>query len=351
MSTAARYLSRLLFLYFGFVLLALVTLALGLDLLENARDVAGSERTAALAWYGFLRLPAILSQLNPIAALLGALLAIDAIRRHRELVALWSAGVALWRLMYMLIPLALLLSFGQFVIDDRLVPPSTAELRDWGVGPYERQTSAQTGEPFAWLLSGPHVVRLSASAAVEGRIQDITIFRRNEEGILLERLDARSARRETTNWVLVDVIKRDAANAQPQHVAELHWRDPIPLDVLRLATIEPKELPINIIESVVSNRGYGQLSVDLYQTWFHHRIAGTLSPAIMIFLALSLAKGTGRRQGTGRLLISGLAIGFAFFIYDGIVLSIGEAGWLPPWLAAWSPKIVMMCIVALLALK
>lgn len=352
MSTAGGYLNRVLFLYFSIALVALIGLALGLDLMENARNIlSGDERPAVLARYALLRLPAIASQSNPIAALIGALLAVETLRRHRELVALWTTGLAPGRLMSMLLPVAVLLSSCQFVVDDRLVPATATELRDWGVGPYARQASAQAGEPFVWLLSGPHVIRLADPAAAEGGLRDITIFRRSEDGVLLERLDARAARKEGADWVLLDVVSRTVADPRPKSMAALPWRDPIDPAVLTLAAVEPRNLPIEVIDTVIAHRGYGQLPVAPYRTWFHHRIAGALAPAIMIFLAVSLAKGTGRRQGTGRLLAAGLAIGFGFLIYDGIVLALGEAGWLPAWFAAWSPKLVMACAIALLTLE
>jgi lipopolysaccharide export LptBFGC system permease protein LptF len=40
-----------------------------------------------------------------------------------------------------------------------------------------------------------------------------------------------------------------------------------------------------------------------------------------------------------------VAIGFGFFIFENASLAMGEAGFLPPWIAAWSPMIALACLI------
>jgi lipopolysaccharide export system permease protein len=42
----------------------------------------------------------------------------------------------------------------------------------------------------------------------------------------------------------------------------------------------------------------------------------------------------------GMLFALGVGLGFAFFILDGIAMSVGELGVVYPWLAAWLPVLV-----------
>ena len=59
-------------------------------------------------------------------------------------------------------------------------------------------------------------------------------------------------------------------------------------------------------------------------------------PLLMIFLVVALSQ---RFQRTGRtefLFLAGLALGFAFFISNGIGLAMGEVGLLPPFIAGWA---------------
>jgi len=351
MSSIARYLARRLLGYFAVSLLVLVGLLLGLDLLEHGEAVMTGERdgTAALLRYTGLRLPAAVSKLNAIAALLAGLLTLEELRRHRELVALWNMGLSPWRIMAAVLPVGFLLAGLQLAVDDRAVPAAAAELRAWGVGPYVGPDSPVARKESIWLLSGGHVLRVAAGAG-EG-LDDVTVFRRDAAGNLLERLDAESAERVQGEWLLRDVIRRPADGAAPVRVAELTWTDPIRIDLIGLLAVGPDELPLADLHTIIANAGFGQFPTARYRAWFHARLGGALSPLLMILLAVGLARGENIRRGTGLLLVAGLAIGFTYFIYDGVVLAMGKAGWLPGWLAGWSPKAVMACVVAFLATK
>ena len=69
--------------------------------------------------------------------------------------------------------------------------------------------------------------------------------------------------------------------------------------------------------------------------------------------AVSAAGGADIRRGGGVAFILGvgIAIGFSFFIFDGISLTIGELGIVPPWMAAWMPVLVFTGIAATLMLR
>jgi len=351
-SIAGRYLSRLFFAYFAVALVVLVGPLLSLDLMEHGGEImAAEERSLALGRYAALRLPGMAAQLAPIAALVAGLLMVEGLRRHRELVALWNTGLSPWRIMAAMLPVGVLLLGLQLVLDDRAVPAAAAELRAWAVGPYEGEAAAAEEGADVWLLSGDHVLRVAAVSGTAERLEDVTVFRRDAEGNLLERLDARAARRVDDHWLLRDVVRRPVGSAAPERVAGLPWTAPIDPKVISMLSVEPRELRLSIIYEIVVNEGFGRFETDVYRVWLHERLANALAPMLMIALAVSLVRGEHIRRGPGLFLVAGMAIGFGYFIYDGVVLAIGKAGWLPAWFAAWSPKALMACVIATLALR
>jgi lipopolysaccharide export system permease protein len=177
------------------------------------------------------------------------------------------------------------------------------------------------------------------------------VFRRDAKGNILDRLDVGTARQENGGWTLYDVIRRSVDDIRPEAIAALPWPHPIRLDVIAMLSVDPQELPLSVIDLIIASDGFGQLSTDLYRASFHHRLANPLSPLIMLFLAVGLARAGDIRRGPTLFLLSGLALGFGYFIYDGVLLAVAEAGWLPGWLASWSPKIVMTCLISVLVLR
>jgi lipopolysaccharide export system permease protein len=71
----------------------------------------------------------------------------------------------------------------------------------------------------------------------------------------------------------------------------------------------------------------------------------------MVALCVPLAARFRRGGGLGILFALGVGLGFAFFVLDGISLSVGELGFVSPWLGAWMPVLVFAAIAAYLTLQ
>ena len=94
--------------------------------------------------------------------------------------------------------------------------------------------------------------------------------------------------------------------------------------------------------------------VDTVGQWILAR-AGTrpfvLIAVVMVALCVPLAARFRRGGGLGILFALGVGLGFAFFVLDGISLSVGELGFVSPWLGAWMPVLVFAAIAAYLTLQ
>jgi lipopolysaccharide export LptBFGC system permease protein LptF len=67
-------------------------------------------------------------------------------------------------------------------------------------------------------------------------------------------------------------------------------------------------------------------------------------------LTVALAQPFESRTGRGILLAIWLAAGFVAWTFDGLVLTFGEIGLLPPTLAAWTPPLVFAAVAIWLML-
>jgi lipopolysaccharide export system permease protein len=95
----------------------------------------------------------------------------------------------------------------------------------------------------------------------------------------------------------------------------------------------------------------GARPVHVYQTWLQERISLVLKPLLMILLAAPAANLTRRQAGMAGSLGYGIAAGFAYFVADGLGLAFGEAGKLPPLIAAWSPGLIFAAFGAYIVLQ
>ena len=148
-SIISRYVNRLLLGRFALVLLGLAALMLLLEFLGDSDQViaANDDAVEALALYMVLRLPDILAELIPVAALLAGLLAFAELARHSELTAIYAGGMSKVRLALAIVPAFVLISGFQLLIEDQARPVAMKELRAWGVGDYDTSDDARATWP------------------------------------------------------------------------------------------------------------------------------------------------------------------------------------------------------------
>lgn len=350
MSILGRYLTVRFGAYLAFMLGALTALALTLDLMEEADRVLESDpgSISALLWYSALRLPDILAQMLPIATLLGIVVMLGRLLRHSELVAMWGSGVSPVQLMSQLMPVAALLGIFSFLNADIAVPISRDALRTWGVGEARKTGILADDGKMAWMLSGSDVVRTPKQASASGELRNVTIFRRDAEGRLLERIDAARAVPQGDGWQLETVRRINIDTADSSNLERLYWQGRIDVGALPLIAGDIRDLRSSQLLDLIRNEGYGQRPAYRFDTWLQSRLAGALIPALMLFLAIALAQRFRRTGVFATLLLGGIGIGFAFFALDGIAFAMGEAGLLPPWFAAWGPKLALAGLVGTL---
>lgn len=341
-SALTRYLNQIFFSRLAILLFGIVSVVLSFDLLERGDNVvqAGRDSQLILVRYALLRIPDITSQLLPIASLLAAVLSFGELSRHRELDAMWASGVSPFRIIRVLMPAALILITLQFAVDNWGIPKSSEQLRELGVGHFDDVGPAQDDRGI-WLRSGRDILRLPVDAAQAGRMENLTIFRRDAEGMLIERLDARVARPRDDAWVLQDVIRQSVESLDREFAEQLLWRGKIDMEQVAQLAQDPRELPLDQIIRIIENDAYGQRRAELYRTWLHDRFVRALTPFLMLVLVIALTQAIGKSVPFGWIFVSALAMSFIFFVFDRATLAMGEVGILPPWLAAWTPNLVL----------
>lgn len=352
MSVLSRYLNRMFLVRFVIVAFGVIGFAAVLDLLDVADDLLKAPQgalSAGLTYFG-LRLPIMFSELMPMSALIAGLLAVGDHLRHRELVVIWSSGIAPAGLLRLLLPAFLLLVGGKFLVDELALPRAATELRLWGIGDYRHQATEGQSSSYYWLRSGDDIMRLPVNAVAAGQLLDITIFRRNPAGILTERIEAASAEVTGTGWRLHDVTRARIGTRQIEELPTLDWAGSIDLERVRLLARPPGELPIHQLRKIIAAGGYGMRATEPYVTWLHQRISGSFVPGLLMLLGYAIVRRFSRTATLAPVFLAAVTIGFALIILNGIGSALGEVGLVPPVMAAWTPTVVLALAIMALTL-
>ena len=334
---ARQFAARLLVVLSG--LTALLVLA---DLLANSDEIIETSQDVAiaLAKYSALRLPTILSQVIPMSVLLAALLLLVGLARHSELSAMFNAGLSHLKVILMLLPAALLIAAVQFAIEDQAVPLTTAQLRAWGVGEYEYSPSRDERN-MTWIRQDGNFMRIGGTSAAQDEIRDVTIFFRDDAGHVTERIQAQRAAYDDGQWILTEVVRINTDTGERVQIDRLVWPGAIESAVLESLALHPRELSWIEVSRLAQKSGYGNQPVYLYDVWLQKKIARPLATILLVLLAAAAVQRMHPRRSARLMLVAGVGVGFVYWIFDELVVTVGEAGLLPSLLAAWAAPVVL----------
>jgi len=358
-SLVGRYASRSLVTHLIMTLLGCVALLELLDLLNNADDIIArhGNHISALAKYAGLRLPDITSFILPFAVLIAALLMLAKFARDNEILALKASGLSFYRLLSTLAPVALAIGTLHFLLSDQIVPRTTRALENWdantadimGANTNATPTPGSTGTPAAtpsaappgvWVRDGNSFIHIGAVLAEGAELRDMTIYERGTTSNLQRRIMAKRAVYLAKHWTMVDVEVLDLGADQsrkPVNHAELPWQTSLTPNHLADLAADPATMSLAEVYRFAARPDVGSRPVEFYRTWLQRKIAVPLTTLLMVLLAAPVAQGLQRHGGIGMGLAVGVGLGFLYFIADGLLLTLGETGAIPPVVAAWSP--------------
>jgi lipopolysaccharide export system permease protein len=338
--------TRMIVLRFLPIMLGLTLFVLTLEVVAYAKEILnlGDGGLGMISKYILFRAPGTMATFLPISLLLSLLLTVTELSYRNEITAIWSIGLSPLRLIAALTPLALLIGLLHFVIVDRLVPAAAPTLSGWGIADYgEKKLKIGERDPI-WLRSGADIMRAASANKDASRLTDVTIFRRDATGILLEQIYAQSASREPKGWLLQNAVIYGRDTTPPKRSTQLVYNGTMKAAEAGSRSGDPEEMTLGDLSYFIANNGFGIRPAYVYQAWWHKRISLIFVSFIMLALIIPLSTRFRRGGGLGLLFALGVGMGFSFFILDGVAMSVGELGVVFPWLAAWLPVLVFGCV-------
>ena len=335
------------------ILLGISFFVLSLELLGSAKDIQALRPgdLSILLEYMAMRSPSVIANYMGISMLLAMLLSLTELSYRNEMIALWAAGLSPARLTVLLLPLAFVAGGLQFVLADTAIPATTPQLRDWGIGDYGSEKLKVGEKDPIWMRAGPDILRAGSANADSTELRDLIIFRRDANGLLREQIYAKSSKLSGDRWTLSDVLVYYRDNLKPSKLDTLVYSGSMKPAQAGARSGAPEDMSLTDLGYFIDNQGFGIRPVWVYETWRHKRVSLFFSSLLMISLCIPLATKFRRGGGLGVLFAIGVGLGFLFFIVDGVSLTMGELGFVTPWLAAWLPLIAFGSLAAVLTLR
>jgi lipopolysaccharide export system permease protein len=322
-----------------------VSIYLVIDFLEKiSRFSQAHGKPTYIFLYFVFKIPAIVNQVMPLAILMATLLTLGTLSRTSEIIAIQSCGMSLRRISEPLLAIAFLLSLLTFISNETIVPAFSQQLK------YIEEVRIMGRNPSTffrlnniWYREKNHILQARLYVPTTRTLKGVTFWQTTENMQPLKRLEAEEGTWNGRFWTLTNVIQRDFAGGMVTSTTSAKSM-PVPLnlkiDDLKIWDKYADDMGFFKLKRYAENLSKGGYDATRYQAQMHSKVSLPFACLIMAFLGIPFALRGGRSSGIALGIGLSLAIGFAYFIINAILISLGQTGILPPLISAWAANLI-----------
>jgi lipopolysaccharide export system permease protein len=321
------------------VFFALIYVVDFVELVRRTGDQQGIS-TGLLAKLALFRTPSVAEQVLPFAVLAGSMVALLNLSRKLELVVARAAGISVWQFLSPGLLVALLVgavSVGGY-------NPVSAALKDRALQIEAKDLGRNRGEgKEIWVrqrsLDGQAIIRADRASPDGATLDRVTVFEFATDGAFQGRIEAREAKLEDGYWDLAGA-RLVQPGIEPQSYDNYVVATNLNRDQVRQSFAAPDTIPFWELPGLVDQTEKAGLDASRYRLQFQSLLARPLLFVAMVFVAASVSLRFFRFGGVSRMVLGGVAAGFALYVATRLLGDLGEAGVLSAPVAAWTPAVV-----------
>jgi lipopolysaccharide export system permease protein len=346
MRIVRRYIARLILSNTALVLGALLMLFGFFDLLYELKDVgAGGYRFTYALTFIALSLPGHLYELLPVAALIGALLAIAQLVIHSEYAVMRTAGVSILGISRALLGVGSLLALTTFLVGEFLTPLSEEAAQRLRL----KQTSSVVAQSFRsglWVKDNMNFVNVGR-VLHDSTLQEVKIYEFDEEYRLHAiRLAKQGTYLGDNQWALKDEVQTKFMenNARVEHSGDVRWHSVLTPDILSVLLVPPQSMSLWTLFSYIHHLRSNAQDSARYEIALWTKIIYPGAVLVMMLLALPFAYVNAREGGIGGKIFAGIMLGLGFHLLNRLFGHIGLLAAWPPFVAAFLPTLMFLVV-------
>jgi lipopolysaccharide export system permease protein len=353
MSIITRYLVAQYFKAFSVCMMAGVSLFFIVDVSRSLESFQGYEpQLATISAYFVLKLPNIVREVYPAAALLAVLGSLGTLARHREILALRTCGVSSWQLALPLLYLSALISVVMLIWNETVVPRTAAEsrrIRDMTI--MKKRSTGAFNASSVWFQGNDGFFNIDYFDANRRALFGLTLYETNEDFRLRRILEVPEAFWRGERWDLlngkVKILADDGSIAQRAMLPDelVLTTPPSHFASRRLKT---KELSFRQLRERIDVLRVRRLQADAFRVDLHAKLALPFAGLISVLLGFPIAARGGGKGGVATNVVAGLGLGFAYWATMAVALAAGRTGGMPPMLSAWAANLTFSAVAAVL---
>jgi len=349
-----QYLQREFLRTFGIALLLFVLIFLLADFFDRFDTVLRHDPSLLAILQTFaLKLPIVVTQVAPVAALAASVIALGLLARHHEIVALKACGISRWQMIIPLVIVGILISVASLTWNEFAVPAAARRWHTvWNRDIKGRKSSSVFAGREIWYRGAGGLYNFQRVRLGRRSLLGVTIYELDEDFTPRRIITAQRALWTGREWALegAETTSIDETGPQVTPGTPEGFRLPETLDDFRVVDIEPEAFSFGMLREQI--RVLQAKGIDTSESWvdLYLKLALPTASIVMILIGVPLAIRIGRSRSLGSALVLAVAIGFTYFMVVGFARALGQNGTLPPLLAAWISNVVFTLVGVFLIL-
>ena len=369
-----RYLAKQIYAAFGFILFALVALFLFFDILSELGSVQGAYTLPLALLHVLLKAPSRISEIIPIAGLIGSIYVFAMLASQSEFTILRIAGLDVKRGLITLTKISIPLIVLTLIMSEWIGPYTEAksdQIRMKAMG----STYSSQFRTGVWVKDrlrdedGTGPVRPGVRYVNVGKvdkdneIHNIRMYEFSDSYHLLSIRSAVSGQfDETGAWVLNDVTEtrfketKQSDPLSPVFSAQIFTHPTLTLEsevtpqILSVLLISPEKMSIMSLGRFISHLRDNKQDAQRHSIAFWKKVIYPFTIFVMLTLALPFAYLKVRAGSVGIKVFGGIMLGMSFQLFNSLFSNVGLLGSWPALLTALTPPLLYF-LLALVGLR
>ena len=313
-----------------------------LDYVNQIKMWTGKEFEEIYMYY-FYYLPHVVHLMMPFIALFTTIGTVAGMAKHFELIPMQNAGIPKFRLLWPIVLIGILITYGMYYFNTEFIPDATYKRLQIAQPKTKKNIKRDVYKRKLIYVGGADQTFYFKKYDSRTQTGDNVILYYFNNKRLHQRFDARKMIWKDSLWLLTNVHLRD------------YSEDSITVtsyDSLYFASIQEK--PINFLDqrytSSEMNEDQIQMKIanlkrigertEYWETHFYNKTASSFINIVVMLFGLAFSHKTTRKAGMTKAFALGISVAFAFYLVNRIGISLGENGAIHPGLGAWLANII-----------
>ena len=352
MSRMFRYISKKFWGPFFFAMGVFAALVVLGDTFEKLKKLNNGYSTlSAILTYSMLTFPSWLTTIMPVACLLGAISVISEMVSSGEWTACIASGFSPRQLFKPVVVCIILVAVLTLGIQEFIVPPLNAKAESWyytKISPDE-SFSTDSETDVAMKIAGNQMLFAKRVDLGSGIMEDVSLDTYDSLWNIASQYVAKRMvwDENSHSWVFEQGTHRtfvDELDTDDQHFDRMESPVEMNPDDMSVNRTENKLLSIRALTKRIHFFKRTGLASYAAETERQAKLATPFVTLIMCLLGMPFAISL-RRKSKILNIIASMVIAFTFWWLISMITSIGENGYINPFLAGWGPVLIFATVV------